>query len=166
MFSEQNKALIRRYFEAISGQDKSRVGQRVRRRSRSARAYRQPHVQRIAVVLAIFVLSGCAAKTERTFVAASESTVSARLESTYSGEGAYVVVLNASTVDVVVTSVTLRDCANIKNRCETVRLRVPLAPGQRRQVLTVTRADPNQGHSFRYSFSWEAPDALPAIPGL
>lgn len=126
----------------------------------------KPHIHRFAVVLAVMVLGGCAAKTERTFLAPSQSTINARLESTYSGEGAHVVVLNGSTVGVVVTSVTLTDCENIRNRCETVRLRVPLAPGQRKQVLTVTRADPNKGHSFRYSWSWEAANALPTIPGL
>ncbi len=108
--------------------------------------------------------SGCAAKvTERVYVAPTDQTVTARLEAAMDGKGQYVYVENRSTVPVTVTSLHLRDCENIKTRCEVTRMRVKLPPGQRQQIGAVRAANPDAGHNFRYSFTWEAENAAPVI---
>lgn len=118
-----------------------------------------------SALLGMMVLaSGCAAKaTERVYVAPTDQTVTARLEAAMDGRGQYVYVENRSTVPVTVTSLHLRDCENIKNRCEVTRMRLKLAPGQRQQIGTVRPANPDAGHNFRYSFTWEADNAAPSL---
>lgn len=114
--------------------------------------------------LASLGLAGCAANVEQAYLAPSDATVTARLEAAYSGEGQHVIVENRSTVEVVVTSLHLRDCENVKNRCEVVRMRRPVKPGQRERLVTVQPAAPNLGYNFRYSWTWQAAGAPPELP--
>jgi hypothetical protein len=119
----------------------------------------------VGCVAVLVVLAGCAAKVESTFVAPTDRTVVSRLEP--GGDGrTHIVVYNNSSVAVVVNGVTLSGCANVKNRCELIRLRVPIKPGQRRSVLIVSRNRAEQGHAFRYSWSWESEATqLPIVTG-
>ena len=108
------------------------------------------------------VLFACAPATPRqaVYVAPTHQTVTTRLEASYDGRGQHVVVENRSTVEIIVTSLQLRECENIKNQCAVQRLRVPVRPGQQVRLATVTVANPEQRSNFRYSWTWElAPQA-------
>ena len=123
-------------------------------------------VFRAVTVLCLMAGAGaCASTGERTFVAATDRTVVSRLEPASGGRGQHVVVQNSSTVEIVVNGVALADCEHVRTRCEVHRLRVPVGPGQRRQVFTIVTDGSDQGHNFRYSISWEASAAPPDIPG-
>lgn len=115
-------------------------------------------------LLAPLGFADCAVNPERAYLAPSDATVTARLEAAYGGEGQHIVVQNSSTVEVVVTSVHLLECANIKNRCELVPMQRSIKPGQRLRLMTVQPATPNDGYNFRYSWTWQAATAPPQIP--
>ena len=119
---------------------------------------------RVSYLILFLTIAGCAAKREVVFLAASNQTVTSRLDVSHDGNAQRVLVTNASTVEVTVTSVQLRDCENIKNRCEVVKLRTPIAPGQTREVLVVMPKDRDQRWNFRYSWSWEAANNAPPMP--
>lgn len=106
----------------------------------------------------------CAGNAVTTFVAPSDHTVRSRLEPARNGRAQQVVVENSSTVEIVVNAVVLSQCENIRTRCETHPLRIPVGPGQRRPVFTIETTGGDAGHNFRYSFSWEASNAAPTIP--
>jgi hypothetical protein len=110
---------------------------------------------RTALLLFALVLAGCATMQERPPTPADNQSIRAHLEPLRNGEGADIVVSNNATVDVVITSVTLRECENIRNRCEMRPLSVRVPAGQRRQVATVNSSDRSRAHSFRYSWTWE-----------
>lgn len=110
--------------------------------------------------LGFLALLSCAPAMQRVFEAASNETVTTRLEATYDGRGQYVVVENRSTQPVVVTSLNLRECENIKNRCGVTRMRLRVAAGETRRITTVQVADPNRAFNFRYGWTWEV-DAQP-----
>jgi hypothetical protein len=114
-------------------------------------------------LLMSLLLGGCAAKAERVYLAPSDATVTARLEAAYDGRGQHIVVENRSTVQIVVTSLHLRDCQNIRNRCDVVRMRTPVRPGQRYQLATVRPANLNQAYNFLYSWSWEVSETGPEV---
>lgn len=109
--------------------------------------------------------AACAGNAVKTFVAPNEQTVRSRLEATRNGRAQQVVVENSSTVEITVNAVMLSQCENIRTTCETHPLRIPIGPGQRRPVFTIVTNGADQGHNFRYSFSWEASNAVPVIPG-
>jgi hypothetical protein len=116
---------------------------------------------------ALFLLlaaAACATPPPRGPVPANERTVTARLEIAADGRSQQVVVQNASTEPIVVNGVILSECEHIRTRCETHRMNVAVGPGQRRPVLTVVPDGQNQGHSFRYTFSWQGSSARPSGP--
>lgn len=116
-----------------------------------------------AILTIVLLAGGCAAKRETVFIAATDATVSARLEVTGDGMAQRVVVTNLSTVPITVTSVRLHSCENIKNRCDVVRLRVQVEPNQKRNVLVVRPEAQNKAYKFEYSWSWEAANRPPEI---
>ncbi|HEY7769763.1 hypothetical protein [Longimicrobium sp.] len=110
------------------------------------------------------VASGCAPKGPPAHIPATGETVRTRLEAGNDGRIQYVVVENRSTVPITVTSVSLRECLNIKSRCEVYRLREPVPPGSTRRVFTVRADNPEGEHRFRYGFSWESEESTPTQP--
>lgn len=115
------------------------------------------------LVLWLVNVSACAsaARQEPVFVEANEQTVTTRLEAAYSGRGQHVVVENRSSVPIFVTSLHLQECQNIKNSCEVKRLRIPVDPGQSRQVATVQTKNSEQASNFRYHWTWEVQRGAP-----
>lgn len=116
------------------------------------------------VLLVPILLVSCAAKPELTYLAPTERTVTARLEAAYGADAQHIIVENMSTVEVIVTSLRLQECENIKNDCEVVRLREPVKPGQRHRLATVQPANPDRASSFSFSWSWEVASDAPEIP--
>ncbi|HEY0023160.1 MAG TPA: hypothetical protein VGB24_09620 [Longimicrobium sp.] len=110
------------------------------------------------------VASGCAPKSQPAYIPATSENVRTRLEAGNDGRIQYVVVENRSTVPITVTSVSLRECLNIKSRCEVYRLREAVPPGATRRVFTVRADNPEGEHRFRYGFTWESDQSTPAPP--
>jgi P pilus assembly chaperone PapD len=99
--------------------------------------------------------SACSSPRAVVHLAPSNQTVRAATELTFSGDGQHIYVTNSSSVPIMVTGLRLTDCENIKNRCETIRLRVLVAPGQRQNLIIVKPDNTNRAHSFRYNYTWE-----------
>ena len=112
---------------------------------------------RIGVLGAVGVLAAaCAGSRERVYVAPSNETIQSGTEMTFGGDGQAIYIVNHSTVPIVITGLRLTSCENVKSRCdETMRLRVRVGPGRRETVHVVRPDNPNRGHSFRFSYTWE-----------
>lgn len=124
-----------------------------------------PPLLRAACALVVPVaLASCAAKSGLTYLAPTGETVTAYTEAAYGAEGQHIVVEDRSTVEVVVTSLRLRDCENIRNECQLVRMRELVRPGERHRLATVHPADPNKASGFGFSWSWEPVGDSPEIP--
>ena len=123
-------------------------------------------IRTIPLLLLSAALAGCAstAGAERAFVAPTDETVLSGLEPANSGRGQHIYVQNLSTENIVVTSVFIRDCQNIKNRCESARMKLPVYAGQTRRIVTVQPDSENLAYHFRYSWTWEPVRPAPAAP--
>lgn len=80
------------------------------------------------------------------------------------GEGDQIIyVSNRSDQTIIVNSVTLAKCENVRGACGTRRLNVRIHPGQELQVYRVRQRLPDYRFDFSYSFSWttEQPVAAP-----
>ena len=97
----------------------------------------------------------CATARQTVYVAPSNETVTAETVAGYDGIRQLVYVTNSSTVPIVITSIQLRDCENVRNRCEVARLRVPVGPGQRALLATIEPENRERAFTYRYSWSWE-----------
>jgi hypothetical protein len=102
------------------------------------------------------VLAACSSVSSRQtlFVAATNETVT--LESVIAQDGIRHLVYgtNRSTEPVVITSFELRDCANVRNRCELSRPNLTLGAGQRTLLATVEPLDRERAYEYRYDWSW------------
>jgi hypothetical protein len=97
----------------------------------------------------------CATAGQMVFLAAANDTVTAETETSLDGTRQLIYAMNRSTQAVVVTSVQLRDCENIHNRCEVQRMRVPVGPRQRVLIATVVPENRDRAWSYHYSWTWE-----------
>lgn len=120
---------------------------------------------RTLAAAAILVLGACAAPaTERVYVAPTNDNVSIGLEAAMDGRGQHVWVQNRSTETIVVTSLRIYDCENIRNRCEVQRMEREVAPGQRMRLATVQPDDPDRPSNFRYGWTWTSSGDVPELP--
>jgi hypothetical protein len=118
----------------------------------------------LALLTILAAVAGCApaAQVDREHVEPTSRTVRAKTVAAYSGRGHQIVIENSSTVDIVVTSLHLKDCENIRNRCEVVRLSILVPAGQSRPITTVERRDDQRASNFRYSWTWDRVEDEPA----
>lgn len=115
---------------------------------------------RRSLVLLAGLLAGCATAARQAYVAPSEETVRTTLEEGHGESPSQVVwIQNGSSVPIVVYSVTLRSCENVKQSCEPTPLNLRLGPGRREILRRVEPRDRNASFSFRYSFGWRADSA-------
>jgi hypothetical protein len=116
----------------------------------------EPLALRPTVLGVLGVLScACASSRIPIYVAPSNDTVEAGTEMSLGGEGQNVYVFNHSSVTIMVTGLQLHDCENIKNRCDVMRLRIPVRPVQRQNLALVRPNDTNRPFSFKFNYSWE-----------
>jgi len=110
-----------------------------------------------AAGLAIASISAgaCASNRVAVYVAPSNESIESGSEMSLGGDGQVVYVYNHSSVPIMVTSLQLLDCENIKNHCEVQHLRMQVAPGQRTNIATVKPENPNRPYSFQFHYSWE-----------
>ena len=97
----------------------------------------------------------CSSNPTPVLIPASNETIEAGTEMSLSGGSHVVYVYNHSSVRILVTGIHLVDCENIKNSCEVQRIRVPVYPGQRANIVIVRPSDPSRAYSFKFEFSWE-----------
>lgn len=116
----------------------------------------------LIVPFACAAAAACASSGEKAYIAPTEHSVTAYLEASYDGRGQHIVVRNASTESITVTSINLTSCENIKNRCEVQRMRVTVHPGATQRIVTVQTDNPARGSNFRWSWTWQTTSTLPA----
>ena len=126
--------------------------------------FMRPSIVIGAALLAFGGACAPAAQRERVYVAPTNETVIATLEQSGTSEVPVhvVYVANNSTVPIVVFGVVLRDCENVRQRCESHRTNVRVGPGQRQSVFRVEPRDARQAFGFRYSFSWRVAEQTAA----
>ena len=109
----------------------------------------------IAAVAAL--LTGCAAATQRTYVAPTFDTIVSTTEERTGEPPVHLLrVENRSTVPVVVFSASLTNCANVRDTCTPHPMNVRVAPGQTQTILRATPTSAERGFSYRFRFSWHA----------
>jgi hypothetical protein len=115
-----------------------------------------PIDRRFAIIMtAGALLAACAPSGPREYVAPSNATIELHIELTQAGDAQWIYALNRSSVRIVITSLQLRDCENVKNECGRTPFDVVVLPGRRVDLLRVTPRNPDAAFSFRYSYTWE-----------
>lgn len=114
-------------------------------------------VGRSVAILSILgsLASACSSSRTLVYVAPSNQTIQSGTEMSYGGDGQHIYIINHSSIPITITGLRLTDCDNIRNRCETMRLRVQVEPGQRRNLVLVRPDNPARAHSFRFTYTWE-----------
>lgn len=103
------------------------------------------------------------ANRQTVFVAATNETIRTATEEAQGDAPAHNVwVTNASTETIIVTSVTLRGCENIKQQCAPRKMRLTVGPGRRVMLIRVEPRDRHLGFSYNFTFAWQ-PSSAPAI---
>lgn len=95
-----------------------------------------------------------ASRDTATFTAATWESLVTATEIDEMGEGQIITLENRSDETVVVTSVTLSDCVNIRTPCERHPLDVLIAPQEKKKLLTVRWVGGGLPTSFQRSFEW------------
>lgn len=88
-------------------------------------------------------------------IPAGPASVTTQLDQSQGNEDQVIYVDNRSTHSIIVTSVRLMECENIQGNCSTIRRKIRIPGGARIQVYRVRARFPDQGTSFRYTFTWE-----------
>jgi hypothetical protein len=100
------------------------------------------------------------------YVAPTQQSVFTTIEEMGSKPGQIIYVENHSSVPVVVYSMTLRDCDNVKADCGVPRvLNLRLRPDSRGVLVRVEPASTQRSFNFRYSFGWRADSTTTAALG-
>ncbi|MDQ6926381.1 MAG: carboxypeptidase-like regulatory domain-containing protein [Candidatus Eremiobacteraeota bacterium] len=112
----------------------------------------------VAVSLTALALTATPAAAQRqTYVAATNETVVSTTEERDMDPPAHLIFVdNRSTVPVVVFSVRLSGCENVKQQCYMRPVRIQIRPGRRELVTRVEPASSTQGFTYQFSFSWHA----------
>lgn len=129
-----------------------------------------PAVMRFAFAALVLQPAIAAGQTQPDrYVAPSNETVTTttRLEQKFGGSSYKIIqVQNKSTVPIQVYSVTLLNCANIRQDCnEPVTVNVRVAPGRQELLYRVEPCDAEMTFSFRYTIEWRADTAGVVAPG-
>jgi hypothetical protein len=112
------------------------------------------------IVAAALLVAGCAT-SQRAYVAPTMETVVSSTEERQSDPPLHLIfVENHSTVPVVVFSVALNACQNIKPQCGPHAAKLRVRPGMREVAARVEPANKQQGFSYTFSFSWHADSSM------
>lgn len=121
----------------------------------------------IPQLTAAFLLVSCSSATQRAFVAPSDETVYSETTEQHGDTPAQVIqILNRSTVPVVVFSVSLRNCENVKQQCAPKRTNLRIDPGGRVVAMRVQPDNPALGYRYYFSFGWRADSSGTAALGV
>ena len=113
-----------------------------------------PFLIRCVCPILIPALSACTPHGPPTYLAPSAVTVRAQSEPSEGRPGFNIFVENTSSVTIIVTSIRLLDCTNIRASCDLHRTKVPVRPGTRVRVYQVVPSLDGQEMQFRYEYTW------------
>lgn len=119
---------------------------------------------RMALAIAACIIPSIVAAQKR-FVAPTDRTVFLEYEEGYGSTPMQIAYIsNMSSVQIVVYSVTLRDCENVKQSCNPQKVNIRVPAGRRAVLKRVEPRSPNAGFRFAMSYGWRPdstdPDAL------
>ncbi len=119
---------------------------------------------RIAVAVAVCITPSLVSAQKR-FVAPTDRTVFVEYEEGYGSTPMQIAYIsNMSSVQIVVYSVTLRDCENVKQSCSPQKVNIRVPAGRRAVLRRVEPRSPNAGFRFAVTYGWRPdstdPDAL------
>ena len=112
----------------------------------------------ITIVLAA---AGCIAPNvagaQKRFVAPTDQTVYLEYEEGYGSTPAQIAYIhNISSVQIVIYSVTLRDCENVKQSCSPQKVNVKVPASSRRMLKRIEPRSPESSFRFSMSYGWRA----------
>ena len=110
-------------------------------------------------VIPLLLAADCSPSVPAGVVPATAQTVTAEADKGFETQD--IVVVNASSVPITVTSLTLRFCRNIRNPCVRVPYQLLVAPHTRQRIATVGPANARAAFSYGYSWTWSADSAAP-----
>lgn len=107
--------------------------------------------------LATLMLAGCAVNAPAGPAPSGAEPVTTWLvDQGGSTPGKIMYMRNNTDAPVTITSVTLYECENVRNPCQTQRLEARLEPGETREIQRVEAQQREQAFQFRYRFGWDA----------
>lgn len=110
---------------------------------------------RSTTICLAFAIAGCASQGQRVYVAPTNDSITTTTEQGLgSTPSQNIYVVNGSTVPIVVFGIALRECENLKQRCEPRQVNVKIGAGERRIVLRVEPANREIAYSYRFGYSW------------
>lgn len=97
------------------------------------------------------------AVAQKRFVAPTDKTIFLEYQEGYGSTPVQIAYLtNLSSVQIVVYSVTLRNCENVRFSCSPQKVNIKVAPGQRVALKRVEAKRPDESFRFSLSFGWRA----------
>ena len=110
----------------------------------------------IAALAGAVTLGGCASAKQAVYIAPTNETVYSNVEEPFGTSRQRITyVQNRSTVPVIVYSVLLSGCTNVREHCDqpiTLNVRVP--PGQRTEIMRVEPRDKTGAFSYQLGYRW------------
>ncbi len=119
---------------------------------------------RAGILVLVTMTIGCSTGRVPVYVPPSNEAIESGTEMNYGGDGQLVYVINHASDPIIITGLHLIDCDNIKNRCDPMRLRVPVLPGRRENLTTVRPDNPNRATFFRFTYTWERAPIKATVP--
>ena len=80
------------------------------------------------------------------------------------GEGEVIYVDNRSSEDIIVKSISLTACENIRESCHLISLKIRIKGGDKRVVYRIHPRSPDAPYTYTPSISWETPNDNPPQP--
>jgi len=97
------------------------------------------------------------AQAQKKFVAPTDQTVFLDYEEGYGSTPVQVAYIhNRSSVQIVIYSLTLRDCENVKGSCSPQKVNIKLPAGTRRAVRRIEPRNTEASFRFSMSYGWRA----------
>ena len=97
------------------------------------------------------------AAAQKKFVAATNETVYLDYEEGFGSTPVQIAwIHNLSSVPIVVYSLTLRDCENVRGSCSPQKVNIKIPPGGRRSVKRVEPRNSDASFRFSMSYGWKA----------
>jgi hypothetical protein len=111
----------------------------------------------VAMAVSTIVCLASQADAQKKFVAPSDQSVFLDYEEGYGSTPVQVAYIhNLSSVQIVIYSLTLRDCENVKGSCSPQKVNIKIPAGSRRSVKRIEPRSPDASFRFSMSYGWRA----------
>ena len=109
------------------------------------------------LVATLALLAACREAKAQTFISPNRETITSSTEVRDADRSEHLIfVQNRSTVPVIVFSVTLTGCENVRGNCGARKTNILIGPGRRNMVLRIEPKVRNQAFSYHFGYSWHA----------